>query len=102
MTKTMQLILRALMDNPERAMSGLEICAEAGLPTGTIHPTLARLLSLEWVQSRWEQRDPNEQGRPRRRIYHLNPDNMSTVQIALQQAEASPGRVLRLRPGLAG
>jgi len=102
MTKSMQLILRALMDGPEVGMCGLEICAAAGLPTGTIHPTLARLEALGWLQSEWEQRDPAEQGRPRRRYYHLDSDGMGTMQAALHRADAPHERAARLRPGLAG
>jgi len=46
MTITTQLVLRALLAEPTREMYGLEICAEAGLPSGTIHPILARLAGL--------------------------------------------------------
>ena len=41
MTLPTQLVLRALLEEPSREMYGLEICARAGLQSGTIHPILA-------------------------------------------------------------
>jgi len=40
MTIPTQLVLRALLADPAREMYGLQICAGAGLPSGTIHPIL--------------------------------------------------------------
>jgi PadR family transcriptional regulator, regulatory protein PadR len=42
MTLPMQLVLRALLAEPTKAMYGLQICTEAGLPSGTLHPILIR------------------------------------------------------------
>ena len=41
--QTTQAVLRALLTDPTHEMYGLEICAQAELPSGTIHPILARL-----------------------------------------------------------
>lgn len=102
MTLPTQLVLRELMTDPAREMYGLEICAAAGLPSGTIHPILARLEKVGWLRSRWEKVDPSEQGRPRRRYYSLEPNSIATVQAALRRAEAKVDALARLRPGLAG
>jgi PadR family transcriptional regulator, regulatory protein PadR len=102
MTLPAQLVLSALLDDPDRELYGLEICAAAGLPSGTIHPILARLERVGWLDSRWEQVDPREKGRPRRRYYRLNPDSIATVRSALARAQASAASLSRLRPGLAG
>ena len=67
MTIPTQLVLRALLAEPTREMYGLQICAAAGMPSGTIHPILARLQGLGWLESRWEDAVPQEEGRPRRR-----------------------------------
>jgi len=50
---------------------GLELSKEAGLPSGTIYPMLARLEKDQWVVSRWEDVDPSSEGRPRKRLYQL-------------------------------
>lgn len=101
MTLPTQLVLRALLEDPQRERYGLEICAAAGLPSGTIHPILARLEKVGWLLSSWEQVDPKEQGRPRRRYYRLNPNNIAAVKSALARADASAASLARLRPGLA-
>ncbi|MCT2588114.1 PadR family transcriptional regulator [Actinophytocola gossypii] len=101
MTLPTQRVLHALLEDPSREMYGLEICAAAGLPSGTIHPILARLEKVGWLRSHWENIDPREEGRPRRRYYRLDPNGIASVQAALARADATVAR-LRLRPGLAG
>lgn len=102
MTLPTQLVLHELMADPAREMYGLEICAAAGLPSGTIHPILARLEKVGWLRSRWEEVDPSEQGRPRRRYYSLDPDSIAAVRAALRRTKASLQALARIRPGLAG
>src|SRR5262249_12284748 len=63
--------LRALLADPQAELYGVEIGEAAGLPSGTVHPILARLEGLRWVQSRWEDIDPKGAGRPARRYYRL-------------------------------
>ena len=43
MTIPTQLVLRALLADPSQELYGVEIGAAAGLPSGTVHPILARL-----------------------------------------------------------
>ena len=76
MTLATQAVLRVLLEEPGQEMYGLQICTAAGLPSSTVHPILARLDDLGWLESRWEDEDPcekgrREQGRPRRRYYRL-------------------------------
>ncbi|WP_113705385.1 PadR family transcriptional regulator [Nonomuraea lactucae] len=102
MTLPTQLVLRALLEEPDREMYGLEICAVAGLPTGTIHPILARFEGLGWLTSRWEEGDPHEQGRPRRRYYRLTPDGMEKARQALANAQNKVAHLQHMRGRLAG
>lgn len=101
MTLPTQLVLSSFLDDPERELYGLEICAAAGLPSGTIHPILARLERLGWLRSSWEEIDPSEEGRPRRRYYRLDPNSIATVRAALARAQASAPALRRLRPDVA-
>jgi Transcriptional regulator PadR-like family len=64
-----QLVLQALLAEPTQEMYGLQICTAAGLPSGTIHPILARFEGMGWLESRWEDAIPQEEGRPKRRYY---------------------------------
>jgi len=100
MTQTTQAVLRALLERPSKKMYGLEICANAGLPSGTIHPILARLERIEWLESSWEEIDPREQGRPRRRYYWLSPEGTQRARLALARVTESTAAIRRLRPGM--
>ena len=86
MTLPTQLVLRALLEDPGTERYGLEIGDAAGLPSGTIHPILARLERLGWVESRWEVVDPREAGRPARRYYRLTTDGVELARDGLARA----------------
>jgi PadR family transcriptional regulator, regulatory protein PadR len=65
MTIPTQLVLRALLADPAQELYGVEIGTAAGLPSGTVHPILARLETVGWLESRWEEIDPGpKDGRP--------------------------------------
>jgi PadR family transcriptional regulator, regulatory protein PadR len=86
MTIPTQLVLRALLAEPTRERYGLDIGDEAGLPSGTIHPILARLEGVRWVESRWEDVDPRAEGRPARRYYRLTSAGVEYARSALARA----------------
>ena len=100
MTIPTQLVLRTLLAEPTQEMYGLQICEQAGLPSGTIHPILARLEhEFTWVTSRWEDIKPEDEGRPRRRYYRLTEDGAERARIALAQATTSISTIgLRTKP----
>jgi PadR family transcriptional regulator PadR len=101
MTIQVQLVLRAMLTEPGHEMYGLQVCEASGLPSGTIHPILARFEGLGWLESRWEDAVPHEEGRPRRRYYKLTEDGAERARIALAQATTSL-TALGLRPRPAG
>jgi DNA-binding PadR family transcriptional regulator len=99
MTQTTQAVLRAMLDDPGTDLYGMQICAVTGLPSGTVHPILARFEALGWLDSSWEQVDPREQGRPRRRYYRLNANGAALARDALARAFQTRARIsTRLRP----
>src|SRR5688572_17527465 len=71
LTQQTQAVLAALLEGRGDVKYGLEIAKEAGLASGTIYPILARLERAGWVESEWEDIDPHEAGRRRRRYYRL-------------------------------
>lgn len=91
MTQSTQQVLRAMLLDPGQEMYGVEIGSAAALPSGTVHPILARLEGLGWLESRWEDVDPSEEGRPARRYYRLTPTGVVAARDAL--ARAYRGRV---------
>ena len=96
MTIPTQLVLRALLADPIRELYGVEIGAAAGLPSGTVHPILARLEGVGWLSSRWEDIDPRAEGRPARRYYRLTAEGLDLARAAL--ARAYTARPAWLRP----
>lgn len=102
MTLPTQLVLRAMLDNPAQPMYGLQISQVAGLASGTIHPILARLEACGWLESHWEEIDPHQERRPRRRYYRLTPGGVELSQAALARVRTPAALMARLRPGLAG
>jgi DNA-binding PadR family transcriptional regulator len=100
MTIPTQLVLGALLDDPERERYGLEIGDSAGLRSGTVHPILARLEAYGWVASRWEEIDASAEGRPPRRYYKLTGNGAVAARAALARAyRPSPAARLRPQPG---
>ena len=97
MTLPTQLVLRALLEDLDQELYGVEIGAAAGLPSGTVHPILARLEGRGWLESRWEDIDPRAAGRPPRRYYRLTGEGVRSAREALARAYR-PSAHLRLRP----
>jgi PadR family transcriptional regulator, regulatory protein PadR len=95
MTLATRRVLEALLAVEERY--GGDIGSAAGLPSGTVHPILARLEGLDWVASRWEDVDPRAAGRPARRYYRLTAEGRSLASAALARVAA---RAPRGVPGL--
>jgi PadR family transcriptional regulator PadR len=87
-----QAVLRVLIKDSTVQCFGLELSAVTGLPSGTVHPILARLERLEWIDSAWENADPRQTGRPRRRYYRVNERGLSRARIALADARAPRSR----------
>jgi PadR family transcriptional regulator, regulatory protein PadR len=99
MTLQTLAVLKAMLNDPTAPRYGLEIAGAVGLPTGTIYPILARLEQACWVSSAWENADPAEEGRPRRRLYLLTGEGATnarsevrkTLGFLLPQATPTPG-----------
>jgi len=94
MTLPTQLVLRALLVDPTAEYYGIEIGEAAGLMSGTVHPILARLELIGWVESRWEDIDPRAAGRPARRYYRITATGAVQARTELARArQPQPGRL---------
>jgi PadR family transcriptional regulator PadR len=102
MTEPTQQVLRALLEDPTAEKYGLEICKAVGLAPGTVHPIFYRLEEIGWVESRFEDIEPSEVGRPRRRYYRLTRDGAELARDALARVHKPRRQQTRLRPGLVG
>ncbi|HET7277878.1 MAG TPA: helix-turn-helix transcriptional regulator [Dermatophilaceae bacterium] len=92
MTIATQIVLGTLIENPDQELYGLEISGAAGLPSGTVHPILARLEGIGWLESHWEDIDPRSEGRPARRYYRLTATGVEATRRALARAHAASRR----------
>src|SRR4051794_14143828 len=92
MTIPTQLVLRALLADPTREMYGVEVGDAADLPSGTVHPILARLENAGWLESRGEEADAHRAGRPARRYYSLTSQGVTAARDALANAYQSRTR----------
>jgi PadR family transcriptional regulator, regulatory protein PadR len=86
MTIPTQRVLSALLADPQHELYGIEIGEAAGLPSGTVHPILARLEGAGWLESRWEDVEPSVAKRPARRYYRFTPDGAQRARLALERA----------------
>jgi PadR family transcriptional regulator len=86
MTIPTQQVLSAFPEDPHQELYGLEICHGADPPSGTVHLILARFEGLGWLESRWEDIDPRDEGRPQRRYYRLTGQGIILARDALARA----------------
>jgi PadR family transcriptional regulator, regulatory protein PadR len=98
MTIPTQLVLRTLLAEPGRELYGVEIGDAARLPSGTIHPILARLEGAGWLESRWEEVDPRTAGRPARRYYRLTQQGAEQAREGLARAYQGRRSAVSPRP----
>lgn len=102
MTQAMQQVIRALLQEPTRQAYGGEICRAAGLPSGTVTPILARLENAGILESEFEDVDPSDVGRPRRKFYAFTTGGAELARHELARAYRGSASAFAARPGLAG
>lgn len=105
MTLATRSVLAVLLSDLHAEWYGSHIGRLAGLPSGTVHPILARLEGVGWLESRWEDIDPSREGRPARRYYQLTASGAAQARQAVQAARRpAPGLgldpVLKPKEGL--
>ncbi|MCW2218781.1 DNA-binding PadR family transcriptional regulator [Bradyrhizobium japonicum] len=64
-------VLHAFIDAGRQELSGADIAERTGILSGTLYPILIRFRSAGWLRDRWENDDPVQLGRPKRRYYRI-------------------------------
>ena len=77
------LLLRALLDDPAQERYGLDLALQAGLEPGSVYPILVAFENDGWLESRVEDVDASQVGRPRRRYYRLTADGIAAGSAAI-------------------
>jgi PadR family transcriptional regulator PadR len=86
-------VLKWLLEKPLNEVSGAEVSRAVGVGSGTLYPLLARLERANWLASKWEQVDPVEVGRPRRRLYKLTGLGQNRARSALSEFQLTLGEL---------
>jgi PadR family transcriptional regulator PadR len=89
-TQTLK-VLGALMSTSDE-ISGADIARLTKIASGTLYPILMRLEQFHWVQSEWEEGDPHDLGRPRRRLYRVTALGTRNARVAFKEIKAAIGR----------
>lgn len=76
---------------------GLRLAKDAKIAPGTIYPMLARLEKAGWLESKWEKSGPDNEGRPRRRLYRLTGAGEQVASEKLDEIVRLGRRVQRRR-----
>ena len=87
-------VLAVLMSNRNAQTSGSDVGRAAGIRSGTLYPILLRLEEAGWVQSEWEEGNPREMGRPRRRFYRITGTGAKAAREELKEIASVVGRPL--------
>jgi PadR family transcriptional regulator PadR len=64
-------VLQQFFEAPTEEIAGTDIANKTKLASGTLYPVLKRLEDTGWLESRWEEVDAREVGRPRKRLYKI-------------------------------
>lgn len=78
-------LLNVMLEEPTEWKYGLELIETLGIKGGTVYPTLARLERFGWLESKREEAEPSEVGRPRRRHYRLTGEGQRQAESALDR-----------------
>jgi PadR family transcriptional regulator, regulatory protein PadR len=82
-------VLKLLLESPQEGRSGAQISKATKIGSGTMYPLLQRLELAKWIEGEWEEVDPSEAGRPKRRFYKLTPAGQLGAANALSELQVS-------------
>jgi PadR family transcriptional regulator PadR len=84
-------VLHAFVEAGKRELSGADIAERTGILSGTLYPILIRFKSAGWLDDRWEDDEPVELGRPKRRYYRLTAEGQRAYRRNLPSAAPNGG-----------
>lgn len=90
-------VLGAMLEDPIAWHYGLRLAKDAKIASGTVYPMLARLERAGWLESKWEKAGPDNEGRPRRRLYRLTGAGEQAASGQLEEIVRLGRRVRRRR-----
>lgn len=86
-------LLAAVLEDPAQERWGSWLGERIGAPSGTVYPLLRTLELRGLLESRFEDVDPSEVGRPRRRLYRLTGQGETVARHEVAQLQAALGGI---------
>jgi PadR family transcriptional regulator PadR len=80
-------LLKLMIESPQEGRSGAQISKATKIGSGTMYPLLQRLEMAKWIEGEWEDIDPSDAGRPKRRFYKLTPTGQVGAREALAELQ---------------
>lgn len=80
-------VLQAFATSPSESLAGTDIRKATSLSSGTLYPILLRFEECGWLKSKWENVDPSEAGRPRKRLYRISGSGLAKASEVLTSLE---------------
>ena len=78
-TTALRKVAAVLLAAPDERHYGYPLSRAADVRSGVLYPMLARLERAGWLASEWEDPDPQQPGRPRRRRYLITPEGRAAL-----------------------
>lgn len=94
LTRQSLKVLRPFLENPCGELAGVDVMRASRLASGTAYPIMLRLERHGLLTSRWEEGDPTEMKRPRRRYYSITPRGAAIAREALAELAMPHGTPL--------
>jgi len=88
-------VLQIFLEKPRDAHSGADIRRKTRLFSGTLYPILLRFEEAGILNSDWENADPSELGRPRKRLYKITGHGINVANEAFRDLSLTDGDWVR-------
>jgi len=85
LTQQSLLVLKLFADHVNDSLAGTDVMKCARLSSGTLYPILLRFEQSGLLESRWEEEEPRNLGRPRRRLYTVTTKGAAVCRAALKE-----------------
>ena len=82
-------ILKLFLQEVTFEFSGADVIKSTRMLSGTVYPILLRFEQDGLMESRWEEKDPHQLRRPRRRLYRLTGKGAAFARSALRQVSVN-------------
>jgi DNA-binding PadR family transcriptional regulator len=91
--RVLKVFLDAFSDDVRAELAGADLIKSARISSGTLYPILLRFEKAGLLLSRWEDEQPQELGRPRRRFYQITPAGVRLAHDALRDLSSPLGHL---------